>query len=229
MSSCSTWCSASLIVFHGNLHRGLLGRFRAPLAAVAVLALGVIATSRGRGVKVGIVLSGIMLAVLNLAPGRRLQLARSVAIVLMIALVIGFCGFVAFPGEFLRVTQLDRFVEATPSSLTGTAFWRWIWWKVLWREVLDTDPWFGLGFGQSLSIYNPYLEGDADTAWPVRSPHNFNITVFTRMGFVGAGGLAGDPRARRRRSVPARVERTRAREACSTHSGARNSPSGSSC
>lgn len=177
---------ASMIVFHSRLHLGWLGRWRAPLAIVACAALGIIAVSRGRGVKVGIVLSTVLLAALVFAPGRRtLQLSRSVALVLLIALLAGVAGVLVMQDDFLRVTQLDRFLDANPSSPSGTAFWRWIWWKVLWREVLDTDPLFGLGFGQSLSIYNPYLEGDADTAWPVRSPHNFNITVFTRMGFVG--------------------------------------------
>ena len=34
-------------------------------------------------------------------------------------------------------------------------------------------------------MYNPYLVGNEHEAWPVRSPHNINMTVFARTGIVG--------------------------------------------
>jgi O-antigen ligase len=41
-----------------------------------------------------------------------------------------------------------------------------------------------LGFGESLHVYHPLLEA-IDDEFVVRSPHNFNVTVFARMGTVG--------------------------------------------
>ncbi len=176
---------AGLLVLHPRLHQGHLGKWQKPLAAVGVLALGLVAIAHGRGVKVGLALAAGMLAILHFAPGRPLQISkRTVAAILILVIVVG-CGVTLFADDFLQVTKLDRFVGADPSAPSGTAYWRVIWWRVLWQEVNSRNPLFGLGFGQSLSIYNPYLVGDELNAWPVRSPHNFNITVFSRMGFAG--------------------------------------------
>jgi hypothetical protein len=177
---------ASLIVFNPRLHRGRFGQWRPSLAAVALVALGVIAVSRGRGVKVGVILSVLLLTALWFAPGRRLVTSRRVAAALLVVVVVCTAGLVFYTDTFLKATQLDRFAHADPSSASGTAYWRLIWWKRLWAEVNDVNPAFGLGFGQSLNIYNPYLHGDENNAWPVRSPHNFNMTVFSRMGYIGA-------------------------------------------
>lgn len=49
---------------------------------------------------------------------------------------------------------------------------------------MKADPVFGLGFGESLHVYHPLLSAEHGV-FEVRSPHNFNVTVFTRMGIAG--------------------------------------------
>lgn len=176
---------AGLLVLHPRLHQGHLGRWQKPLAVVGLIALALVAVAHGRGVKVGLALGAGLLALLHFAPGPPLQISRRAVAVFLILVVVSMSGFALFQDDFLKATRLERFLDANPSSPSGTAYWRMIWWKVLWQEVTTESPTFGLGFGQSLSIYNPYLQGDEHTAWPVRSPHNFNITVFSRMGFAG--------------------------------------------
>jgi hypothetical protein len=115
-----------------------------------------------------------------------MQTPSKIAVAACIVLILALSGLAMFSDDFMHATQLDRFAEADPSAPKGTAHWRMLWWKNLFHEVHTQNPLFGLGFGQSLNIYNPYLEGNEHEKWPVRSPHNFNITVFSRMGYVGA-------------------------------------------
>ncbi|MEZ5403265.1 MAG: O-antigen ligase family protein [Bryobacteraceae bacterium] len=190
---------ATLILFNPRLHRGQFGLWRLPLTLVSVAALAEVAVSRGRGVKVGVALSVLLLVALRFAPGKALTASRRVAAAAVLAVVVSVGGLAFYTDEFLRLTQLDRFAHADPSSASGTAYWRLVWWKRLWTVVNEQNPAFGLGFGDSLNIYNPYLHGDENNKWPVRSPHNYNVTVFARMGYVGAAlwasilvmGLAG--------------------------------------
>jgi hypothetical protein len=68
---------------------------------------------------------------------------------------------------------------------------RLVWWRNVAEETLITSPVFGLGFGADLARgfvqeYYPDM-GDDFTA---RSPHNIFLTIFGRMGFVGAVALA---------------------------------------
>lgn len=177
---------AGLVILHPRLHQGHLGKWQPALAWVALLALALVAVAHGRGVKVGMAMGALLVAILHFAPGRPMQISQRSFVALLVLVLLALGGVMLLGEDFLTATKLDRFTEANPADAGGTAFWRLIWWKILWREVNDLNPLFGLGFGQSLSFYNPYLIGDEATAWPVRSPHNFNITVFTRMGFVGA-------------------------------------------
>ena len=179
---------AALIALHPRISQGHLGRWRVPLAVLSVVpGLVLVSIAHGRGVKVGLALGALILAILHFAPGKPLQISRRTIAGFVILILLMGGGVLVFGDDFMRVSRLERFTEANPSSPSGTAYWRMIWWRVLWQEVNDQNPAFGLGFGQSLSMYNPYLQGAEHdyTAWPVRSPHNFNITVFSRMGFVG--------------------------------------------
>jgi O-antigen ligase len=74
---------------------------------------------------------------------------------------------------------------------------------------------FGLGFGRDWEAFNPEIESKAFDPWPIRAPHNFNVTVFSRMGMVGfllwvsilAFGIGGLLlRAWRARFAPARQQ-----------------------
>jgi len=77
---------------------------------------------------------------------------------------------------------------ATDDSLAkgdNNAF-RLVWWRASINETLETNPWFGLGFGHDLAqrfVLQYYPEGNDD--FSARSPHNVLITIFARMGIVG--------------------------------------------
>lgn len=60
------------------------------------------------------------------------------------------------------------------------------WWRAVFYETLDGNPWLGLGFGHDLAArfvreYYP----DAGDEFSARSPHNVLLTIFGRMGVVG--------------------------------------------
>jgi O-antigen ligase len=89
--------------------------------------------------------------------------------------------------DILKAPAVSKFLAANPLAPEGTAYWRQIWWQNLTSHVVDTNPLLGLGFGENLSVYNPFVTAESlRQAFAVRSPHNFNITVFARMGVLGA-------------------------------------------
>ncbi|MCC5022734.1 MAG: O-antigen ligase family protein [Candidatus Synoicihabitans palmerolidicus] len=64
--------------------------------------------------------------------------------------------------------------------------YRLVWWQLVARETIETNPYTGLGFGHDLSkrfMQNYYGNVAADYA--VRSPHSILMIVFARMGLVG--------------------------------------------
>jgi hypothetical protein len=157
---------------------------RGLMIPIALIGLAVFAASEGRGMRIGIASGALVVLLLSLTPHgvphfntRLLKLA--VAGIPIIAL-----ASVAAPDRFAKLANLDRFAEADPSSPEGTAGWRLIWWQRLYAAVMKQNPAFGLGFGESLHVYHPLLES-IDDEFVVRSPHNFNVTVFARMGVAG--------------------------------------------
>jgi O-Antigen ligase len=157
---------------------------RAFLIPVALVGLAVFAANQGRAMRLGIASGALVVMLLCLAPhgmphfNTRL-LKLTVAAIPVLALIA-----VAMPDRVVKIAHLDRFAEADPSDPEGTAGWRLTWWKRLYAEVMKKNPVFGLGFGESLHVYHPLLAGSQDE-FVVRSPHNFNVTVFSRMGIAG--------------------------------------------
>lgn len=177
----------ALIVANPELHRNRLRRWAVALVPVGLVACGLIAVSRGRGAKVGLAAGLAAMLALAMAPGRPIRLSRQVLMgALLLTAAVGI-GVSAFGDQFLTYSQLDRFLEADPSAPKGTAYWRMLWWQRLAEAVRSQNVLFGLGFGESLNVYNPFLHGDENSAWPVRSPHNVSMTIFSRMGWVGVG------------------------------------------
>jgi hypothetical protein len=155
------------------------------LQVVAFAGLAAVVLAESRGVKVGIGLAILAAAALCLGRGQLAKLQKRLPAVLLLG-ILAFGAYAVFSEEALaRVTHADRFTEISFESGGGTTWWRMLWWRRLVDDVMIQNPAFGLGFGQSLDIYNPYLLGDDQTRWPVRSPHNFNLTVFARMGIAG--------------------------------------------
>ena len=68
---------------------------------------------------------------------------------------------------------------------------RLVWWRNVIVETATTAPVFGLGFGADLArgFVQEYYPDSGDD-FSARSPHNIFLTVFGRMGFVGALALA---------------------------------------
>jgi hypothetical protein len=67
---------------------------------------------------------------------------------------------------------------------------RLVWWRTVIDETIDTDPWFGLGFGHDLAagflrVYYP----DNEDEFATRSPHSILVTIFGRTGAAGAAAF----------------------------------------
>ena len=156
------------------------------LVPLSLVGLALFASSEGRAVKIAFAVSTAVLLSLLSAAHRPIALSRRWGKFLLLLVPLVLVAFLAVPGLGEKM-QLDRFGDNAQAQ--GTKEWRAIWWNHLFTAVLTTNPAFGLGFGESLHVYNPMI-ADRGEEWEVRSPHNFNITVFTRMGFVGLALLA---------------------------------------
>jgi O-antigen ligase len=121
----------------------------------------------------------------GLAPRGGLRISSRLLVLIALILFTLPIALVTTDNLF-KVTKLDRFVKADPDNPQGTAYWRSLWWQRLTDQVKARNLAFGLGFGENLSIYNPLIIDELKDEWPVRCPHNFNMTVFSRMGVVGA-------------------------------------------
>jgi hypothetical protein len=154
------------------------------LVLVAALGLGVFAASDGRGMRVGFASALLVLLLLSFSPRRRPHFDQRLLQFLIPAIPVVTLLALLFSGEVLKLSNLDRFKGVDPLDPDGTVNWRLIWWQRLYDHVIETNPIVGMGFGESLHYYNPLLESDEEE-FVVRSPHNFNVTVFSRMGFLG--------------------------------------------
>lgn len=67
---------------------------------------------------------------------------------------------------------------------------RLTWWKAVIDETWEEGRWLGLGFGYDLAAqFTRVYYAAAAEEFSARSPHNFILTVFGRMGLVGTGLL----------------------------------------
>lgn len=173
-------CFGAVIILGSSLLDRRLW-LRLLLSLPALLVLGFAVLDYGRGAKVGFVV-GILVAVsLAVAGGARaFRFGRSIFPILLIGILVLLFLAAYLELDLARLTNMDRFVKDQ-----GTAGWRTLWWGNLYREVMIENPAFGLGFGRDWWLWNPEIEMDKFDAHPVRAPHNFNVTVFSRMGFVG--------------------------------------------
>lgn len=75
---------------------------------------------------------------------------------------------------------------ALTESKGDNNLFRTVWWSVVYRETIDTNPLFGLGFGHDIaaSFLREYYANAPDD-FSARSPHSIIVTIFARMGFVG--------------------------------------------
>jgi hypothetical protein len=74
----------------------------------------------------------------------------------------------------------------TQDTTVDTVAWRLAWWNALTTDVTSSveGTLFGIGFGTDLTA--PFgLQTDVEDGRPLRSPHDFLLTVFARTGLVG--------------------------------------------
>ena len=178
-----------LLILSRGRRGGSLGYAIRMLLAVAGLAA--VIAFWGRGARVAILATLALLVVFSIflrTPGTLLRRRLS-----MLTLAICFAAIVAIGAGFplSSALHLDRFEGASLDSPDGTAEWRTDWWRALGEEVVARNPLLGVGFGENLADYNPDLLSQENIEFPVRSPHNFNVTVFARMGIIGSTIWAG--------------------------------------
>jgi hypothetical protein len=159
---------------------------RVLLAGPAIAGLALLAASRGRGTRLGIAAGLVAVMFLAFARGAKVNMSRRVVAMLGLLVVAAMLATSLADIDLVRRANFDRFLDADLNAPVGTAYWRMIWWQNLIDEVLTKNALFGLGFGENLSVYNPFIIDELRAKWPVRSPHNFNMTVFSRMGIVGS-------------------------------------------
>jgi hypothetical protein len=167
-----------------------LPKVRAVMAPLALLGLAVFGASEGRGMRLGIASGVAIVFLLNLSSAGVPHFNTRLLKVTAVAIPLVAIAMLAMPERTIKATHLDRFGEVSasssmdPANMEGTAGWRMIWWERLYEQVMTRNPAFGIGFGESLAVYHPLL-ASLQEDFLVRSPHNFNMTVFARMGIVG--------------------------------------------
>lgn len=63
---------------------------------------------------------------------------------------------------------------------------RAVWWRAVFDETINGNPWLGLGFGHDLADrFVQQFYPEAGEEFTTRSPHNVLLTIFARMGLVG--------------------------------------------
>ena len=155
------------------------------LCAIAVAGMVLFFLSYGRGVKVGLGLGILCVIALNLGKIRSGQFSARLYRLLALGVIALILIVTTLGLGFADIGHLGRFEGVSLASEEGSVYWRLIWWRQLVEELFARNPLFGLGFGESLGVYNPYLVDDEYAAWPVRAPHNVNLSVLVRMGLAG--------------------------------------------
>lgn len=164
---------------------------------VSLALAGLMLTTNSRSSMVGLALGALWLGVAG-----RWRFAGTLAVGAIVAAVAIFV-VAEVRNDSWRQTPLHRIYERVASIAdplgqrtyaTEDAFkgdnnvFRLVWWRTAVEEALETNRWFGLGFGHDLAarFVREYLP-EATEEFSARSPHNVLITVFARMGIVGAG------------------------------------------
>ena len=163
------------------------GRFLGTTARVAVATIGlaVVASIQERGVKLAILAAFIVLVAGNLfdrSPGR--VFGRKLSAMLLILMAV-LATAIASGVDIGTSLQLDRFRGASLDNPDATVAFRTDWWSKLYEQVMERNQAFGLGFGENLADYNPDISNQSEAQNPLRSPHNYNMTVFSRLGLLG--------------------------------------------
>ena len=177
------------ILVLGGLYAKRLRPYHGFLVALTILGYIMIVVSLGRAEKLAVISALVLVTSLYFAPGPRMKAPKVIFQTGMTGLILALLlVLIAAPilSSVAAGANLDRFSEAAPEAATGTALWRLVWWQNILQSMLQDHPVSGFGFGFDLAIFNPYLHDVDEGGWPVRSPHNINVTILSRMGIFGA-------------------------------------------
>ena len=177
-----------LLLVSENVGPGFLGKI--PRIILAVVGFGALATFQGRGARLAVVAAFVVLVLVSVSQRSMGRIFRRRIAATALLLIAGVVVAMGEGVDVARILSLDRFLQVTTSTLEGTAEWRAAWWRGIYDAVMETNPAFGLGFGDNLNSYNPYIS-PSDDNHPARAPHNYNVTVFARMGIGGSVIWAG--------------------------------------
>jgi O-antigen ligase len=125
------------------------------------------------------------------------MLGLALAVLTIQALVFGR-GFTSTPLYRLYESVLSigdyrssRTYEADLGDKPDNNQFRLVWWRAVVDETWSDGRWLGLGYGHDLAgEFVRIYYADAAEDFSARSPHNFLLTVFGRMGLVGFSGFA---------------------------------------
>ena len=144
-------------------------RLRLPLAGLLAFLLVMELATLSRSGALGLVVGLLVLAV----PYRRLLVtARFVVPLAAVAVVLG--ALVAQRADFFQNVARSRVSTETVATSPHFGVYGFI------PDVLETHPFFGLGFN-NFSVYYEFVTGR--TNW---GPHSFYVALFVETGLVGA-------------------------------------------
>jgi len=142
--------------------------------------------SSGRGVKVAILAALAAGLLATLGSRQRVWPTGRIALVsFLLVLGLAVAAIAAGPAGIKRAGRIERFEDVRHAAYQGTTHWRLTWWTAIIKKVHEENPAFGLGFGYNLGRLNCYLGMNWRRRWAIRSPHNYNMSVFGHMGYFG--------------------------------------------
>jgi hypothetical protein len=138
---------------------------------------------------------GVVLRLINpwgmRVSGRIVGIAGVIGLLLAITLMLDLDLGDIRAGRSLGPSQLlqnfvGSFSDTNNISLDGTREWREQWWdKIMDYTIHGPYFWTGKGYGINLAYddgFGAFVEGNA---WPLRSPHNSDLTFLARAGVPG--------------------------------------------
>jgi len=155
-----------------------------------------VALSNSRAALVALVVVCVWLAVCR--DWRRLRpigaMAAAALLVLFTAAIVSNKPWTQSPGyrlyesvaSIMDYAGSKSYESADLGDKPDNNLFRTTWWRIVVDETWEKGRWLGLGFGYDLAdqFTRIYYAEDSEE-FTVRSPHNFLLTVFSRMGMVG--------------------------------------------
>lgn len=163
--------------------------------ALALALAGSVLAYNSRAAMLGL---GVATGWLLLGGYWRFAAAQAVAGVLGVALILAFAAATRTPWQrtplfnlYERVVSIAdpmgvRTYQGSDTFSKGdNNLYRAVWWRAVFDETMEGNPYLGLGFGHDLAARFVRLYYPDNDEFNVRSPHNVLLTVFARMGAVG--------------------------------------------